>query len=275
MTFLISGECIDRLEKYYYYYKTLVKWYLHNMGPWEKETRFLPKNILLMVMSGMDNSFFYILIVAVRFLTCVFSPAIWRTGRCRCTLRFMGKERRTWTVTGWPFGTLKNACRKVGTTEHQSTISTSVGIHIHLLSLLCRLLQVPYLETWTTSPAWACLWTHIPTRRSISRYAHTTPPGRYMWLKTNKLARASASHAETLLQRFEKGLCVLLCNHSATGAEEKVHAPHTGNLLSLTSLFRPPSVLEHASWLQSNPNRSTSLFICLCMVTEDILKVTF
>lgn len=27
------------------------------MGPWEKETRFLHKNILLMVMSGMDNSF--------------------------------------------------------------------------------------------------------------------------------------------------------------------------------------------------------------------------
>lgn len=41
-----------------------------------------------------------------------------------------------------------------------------------LLSTLCPLivLQVLYLEIWTTSPAWACLWTRIPTRRNTSRY---------------------------------------------------------------------------------------------------------
>lgn len=92
---------------------------------------------------GLDNSFLQPNYCSNVFNLCVFSPAIWRTGRCRCTLRFTGKERRTWTATGWPSGTQKNACRKVGTKEHQNTIPTSVGIHIHLLSLLCLLLQGP------------------------------------------------------------------------------------------------------------------------------------
>lgn len=48
-------------------------------------------------------------------LVCVSSLAIWRTGRCKCTLRSTGKERRTWMVTVWPFGILRNVCKKVNT----------------------------------------------------------------------------------------------------------------------------------------------------------------
>lgn len=46
--------------------------------------------------------------------------------------------------------------------QHQSTISIYFCV---IFSYHC-LLQVPYLEIWTTLPAWACLWTRIPTRRN-------------------------------------------------------------------------------------------------------------
>lgn len=184
-----------------------------------------------MVMCGMDNSFLQPNCCSNVSNLC-FQPCHLKDWEMQVHFKIHGQGKKNLNGDGMAIWYTKERMQKgrnKRTSKHNIYLS---GIsHIHLLSLLCLLLQALYLETWTTSPAWACSWTRIPTRRSISRYAHTKPPRCYMWLKTNKLARASVSHAETLLQRFEKGLCVLLCNHSATGAEEKVHTPHTGNRL--------------------------------------------
>lgn len=129
---------------------------------------------------------------------------------------------------------------------------------------LCVLIlsQVLYLEIWTTSLAWECLWTLIPMRKNTSRYAEAAPLRFYMCVymfgKSKGGLRISTSHRQTLLKELLKGLCVFLCNHLETGTEEKIYSSHTGNLhlewlisnrflTSLSSLRLSWSMLTHLS----------------------------
>lgn len=187
---------------------------------------------------------------------CVSSLVIWRTGRCRCTSRFMGKERKTSMVMDWPSGTPKNAYRRVSASGQRPNVYIKRNSVWSIFAFCVLILsQVLYLEIWTTSLAWECLWTLIPMRRNTSRYAEAAPLRFYMCVymfgRSKGGLRTSASHRQTLLKTLVKGLCVLLCNHLETGTEEKIYSSHTGNLhleRLISNLFLTSLSSLHLSW---------------------------
>lgn len=73
-------------------------------------------------------------------------------------------------VTGWPFGTLRNVCRKVIAIQYIIYI-TLLLISMFEYIIKTIIFQVLFLEIWTTSLVWVCSWTRIPMRRNTWRYA--------------------------------------------------------------------------------------------------------
>lgn len=142
------------------------------------------------------------------------------------------------------------------------------------------LLQVPYLEIWTTSPAWACLWTRIPTRRNTWRYAaqtrpHILPVAKKRKQQKKKIGEGRSKPCEKHFCNLLKKVCLVLflCHRFATGAEETIHSSHAGNppLESQTETSLTCLLFVH----------EFICFICICMVyvsSESVFffkKVTF
>lgn len=123
----------------------------------------------------------------------MWSHVIWGIGNYRFILRFTVKERRIWTVTVWPCGTQRSACRKVRfllnlvtflhcisnsysepssrvTNRSSSQTNTARLIRVYLVMIVSHWLQVRCLETGISSLDSVCLWTRIPMRRNFWRY---------------------------------------------------------------------------------------------------------
>lgn len=115
---------------------------------------------------------------------CVCSHVIWGTGNYRCILRFTVRGRRIWTVTVWPSGTPRSACRKVSDACFiESSLISSQGLFANDCRLSLTCLQVRCLETGISSQDLACLWTPTPMRRNSWRYRNQTLPARSMTLQ--------------------------------------------------------------------------------------------